>query len=148
MSRHHLLGRFLHQSPVLIVAVLALYLASCGNGWKKCYPARGKILLDDKPIEGAEVWLMPTAEELVNTNPPVRPYGKTNKDGTFLLTTYTARDGAPAGTYKARVICEKKVKAARPGIGGEDDAGGLQNILSPKYADPEAAGLSVVIQPA
>ena len=136
------------RASFLAVAILAVYLSSCGNGWKKCYPARGKILLDGQPLAGAEVWLLPTSGELLHTNPPVRPFAKTEADGTFTLTTYVVGDGAPLGTYKARVICERRVRATQPRAAGDDDndGPGLRNILPSKYADPETSGLSVTIQ--
>jgi hypothetical protein len=132
---------------LLTLSTLALALPSCGNGWKKCHPAQGKVLLDGKPVAGAEVWLIPTAPELMNTNPPVRPFGKTGPDGSFTLMTYVAGDGAPAGAYKARVICEKRVKGAKAGDDDDEGEGGLQNVLPGRYADPEKSGLLVTIQP-
>ena len=134
------------RTCIALLVLVVVSLASCSQGWKKCHPAQGNILLDGSPLEGAEVWLFPTADDLLKTNPAVRPYGKTSKDGSFTLMTYVAGDGAPVGTFKARVICEKRVKGPAGEGGGDDDRGQKMNILPPKYGDPEASGLVVTIQ--
>ena len=145
--RDRLVRTFARWIKVATFALIACALSSCGNGWKKCHPAQGKIVLDGSPLEGAEVWLFPTDEKLLNTNPPVRPYGKSGKDGSFTLMTYVAGDGAPQGKYKARVICERPVKGAAGEVGGDDDRGQRKNMLAAKYGDPEASGLVVTINP-
>lgn len=127
-----------------VVAILTAAAGCGGNGWKPCHPARGAVLLDGKPIEGAEVWLIPDSDDLKAQNPPIAPYGMTGKDGAFVLTTYVTGDGAPAGRYKARVIWERKVQApaAEP---ADDEEGGKRNVLPPRYADPDKSGLAVTV---
>jgi hypothetical protein len=128
------------------VVVCALALPSCaGKGWKACHPATGRVVLNGKPVAGAEVWLVPTSGELKGQNPTIAPYGKTAADGTFSLTTYAPNDGAPAGQYTAKVICEKRVKNAAPNP--DDDRPATRNVLPARYADPDRSGLTVTIQP-
>ncbi|MCI0703193.1 MAG: hypothetical protein L0241_19105 [Planctomycetia bacterium] len=127
----------------LVGCVVALVTTSCrGEGWEKCYPATGLVTLDGAPLDGAEVWLIPTDEALAKRNPPIRPFAMSDKDGKLVFMTYTAGDGAPAGQYKARIICERKVKGVK-NLDDEEEA--TRNILPAKFADPETSGFIVTV---
>lgn len=145
MTYHPMPRSFLRAWIVLLVPPVVLSLPACSDGRKKCYPAQGRILYKGQPLAGAEVWLIPTGSELLQTNPPVRPFGKTGQTGEFTLMTYVAGDGAPVGEYQARIICERKVKNAKPGD-DDDEETGVQNILPARYADPDKSNLKVHIK--
>lgn len=123
-----------HARPFILFAVAAgaLGLASCGrgDGRKPTFPVTGKVLLPDgKPAAHATVVLHPVDTSAAD----VRPHGKVAPDGTFRVGTYGADDGAPAGEY--RVTVELYLASPRA-----DE--GPSNRLNPRYAKPEASGLT------
>lgn len=94
---------------------LALALLIAGGCGKRIAKVEGKVLLDDKPLEGATVLFQPE-----DGGRPAS--GMTGSDGVFHLTTYTTGDGARSGDYKV-VITKKKdsVGAVEPtGTSGQE----------------------------
>src|SRR5437868_6640610 len=67
-------------------------LAGCGGPVQ----VRGRVLLDEKPVEGAAVMLMP-----MRGGHPAS--GITDANGAFRLTTFKQNDGALPGEYKVVV---------------------------------------------
>src|SRR5437016_1941611 len=84
----------------LATAVAAACLASCArNPRKPVFPVRGQVTVDGKPAAGATVFFYP-----VESDPDaIAPYGVTDANGSFTLTTYLTFDGAPAGEYVVTV---------------------------------------------
>src|SRR4051794_35124208 len=91
--------RRLLAAPLLCLALVA---AGCGSGEarKPVYPVRGSVFVDGQPAVRAQVVLHPLDDPDPNA---VRPSGDVGPDGTFVLHTYTADDGAPAGQYAVTV---------------------------------------------
>jgi hypothetical protein len=92
-----------------------------------------------KPLPGAFVLLR---KEQPDPDVP-SPNAITGEDGSFVLTTYENKDGAPAGDYVVTISTaprpvEKKVslKKAEPYV----------DLLKGKYADPKTSGLKVTIK--
>src|SRR5689334_3346285 len=86
-------------------AVLALACAACvGCGdsrFKPVYPVRGQVLYEGKPAAGASV----TFHAVSNVEDPwTKPSAEVDEDGNFVVNTYKAGDGAPAGSYEVTVI--------------------------------------------
>ena len=69
--------------------------------WETTYPASGSVVFKGKPVDSAEVTLFPVDSKIPET---VLPRGKSGPDGKFVLWTFKAGDGAPAGKYKVTVI--------------------------------------------
>ncbi len=117
---------------MLIVAVLALTLASCANGRKPVVPVRGKVFLGGKPADGALVVFNPVGDKDPNA---VRPQGTVGSDGAFEMTTYKENDGAPPGEYSVTFVWllenPKTKKEWSP--------------LPTRYMDPEKSGVRVTI---
>jgi hypothetical protein len=65
--------------------------------------------------------------------------GMVDADGSFLLSTYTADDGVPAGEYAVSVVWWNPLvdEAGKPG----------PNLLPGRYATPESSALRVQIKP-
>jgi len=64
---------------------------------KPCHPVRGSVHIDGTPAVGATVvfhYKDPATKKLTRAGDAI-----TESDGTFVLSTYTAGDGAPAGDY-------------------------------------------------
>ena len=89
-----------------LVLATALLAASCSTpasdpNQKPVFPVRGKVYHQDKPAEGAFVLFIPKNEPAEPKDP--RPRATVEKDGSFALSTYGNRDGAPAGDYHVSI---------------------------------------------
>lgn len=62
-------------------------------------PVRGKVVYDGKPAAGVVVTLLPIDAPMV-PQIPHNPRAVTGADGTFVIGTHTATDGAAEGGYQ------------------------------------------------
>jgi hypothetical protein len=127
---------------LLTMAALVVSLGGCQSGPKEpVYPVKGQLFIDDKPAKGAVVWFNPVdAPEPDKLKPAAdpRPSGIVEEDGSFEVSTYGSKDGAPAGRYRIGVMWAKT-------MGGDEE----QRLLSLDFMDPDRAGLPVVeVRPA
>jgi len=81
------------------IALIALTL--CGNGCGRAdhprtYPVKGTLEINGQPAAGVTLIFIanPPIEQL-----PSAPTAVTESDGSFALTTFRAKDGAPVGEY-------------------------------------------------
>ena len=84
------------------------FAAGCGSG---PVPVRGRVLLDEVPVPGATVLLVPAE----GGHPA---WGRTDADGVFRLTTFKQNDGALPGKYTVVVTKTEAIPpppAAEPG---------------------------------
>jgi hypothetical protein len=136
------------------VAFLAL-IPGCWYRRPTLAPAKAVVTLDDTPVAGASVTLVPIK--------PGRPaMGTSDADGVVAFSTYGSRDGAPAGTYKAVVVKMVPTKKAvarlkklhiRKPAEGDDGVEGMmetqdddyENLLPAKYASIGTTDLAMTI---
>lgn len=127
-------------------------LMGCGkeNDPLPTHPVKGQLTLEGHPVAGAEIWLVPqdSNEAVKNAKRTIRPYAKTQADGTFTITSYYTDDGAPAGDYAIMVL----------GPGSSDNAdehddtppvkgkGRRPRAIPTKYGSPTTSGLSFTVQ--
>jgi hypothetical protein len=91
------LWRIRSCSPTMLAAaVLTLALPGCFENRKPVFPVRGKVLFRGQPAEGALVVFNPLDE---SDPQAVKPQGMVGSDGSFEMSTYGEKDGAPAGEY-------------------------------------------------
>jgi hypothetical protein len=82
---------------LLTLALAAVLVASCANNRRKpVYSVRGQVLFQGRPASEMFVYFRPTDP---NDPDPIIAYGQVDAAGWFSLSTYIARDGAPAGDY-------------------------------------------------
>ena len=84
-------------------ALFGLALAGCSRPKAdrlETYPAGGSLFAGDNPAAGARVQLNPVGDAKLAG---LYPHAIVQQDGSFHLTTYKTRDGAPAGTYALTV---------------------------------------------
>jgi hypothetical protein len=136
---------FPYRGAVLAFLLVSLALSGgCGKKKKDIpqYKAKGKILLDDKPIAGLEVMFFTTdktlEEDMMESKIP-RPHALTKGDGSFTLGTKGDGDGAPAGEYK--------VVVSAPSGRGFGKTASSGPTISKKYKQPETSPLKVTIKP-
>src|SRR4030095_13749456 len=81
----------------------------------KTVPAKGIVTLDGKPVDGAQVILVP--DKGGNTG----AFGTTDSGGWFSLRAYDEKEGAIPGAYKVQV--SKTVEVKLNGPAGSLDGG-------------------------
>lgn len=82
----------------IALSILPFALSAGCSKQVKTYPVSGEIYVDGKPAEAATIYLIPAGDKADQTP---RPFGQTDKDGKFTLSTFKEKDGAPAGEYVA-----------------------------------------------
>jgi 3',5'-cyclic AMP phosphodiesterase CpdA len=97
------------------------------------YTARGKVYFEGQPVPQAYVVFQSTAKER-----PPRADAMTEADGSFVLSTYTANDGAPVSEYAVTVVWRKPFwdESGKPG----------PNHLPPVYATAKTTPLRAVVK--
>ena len=127
----------------LLQAILALgvclMVSGCGSKHGDrpvVHPVSGKLLVGGQPADKAEVALFPVGRE----QPLMRPHATVQSDGSFHLTTFATRDGAPVGDFALTVTWPgPRIKGQ-----GEDEPG--PDRLQHRYADPKKPAASVRIE--
>jgi hypothetical protein len=130
----------------VLVGLLTFTLLSvpgCGPGTghlPKTVPASGVVTLDGKPVDGAQVVIVPAAEGTTGAT------AVTDASGRFSLRAYPEKDGAIPGEYKVQV--SKTVEVKLTGKAGSLDGGDPVRFdygVPAKYPDAQASGLTVTI---
>jgi hypothetical protein len=120
---------------LLAVSCLLAGVASCGSEASKpgkpVFPVRGQVLVNDKPAAGAVVVFIPVNEPAPPTDP--RPGATVEEDGSYSLSTYGDKDGAPAGDYFVVVTWP---------VDGRDD----EDRLRGRYGDPGQPRLKATVK--
>lgn len=125
------------RSSARWAAVLAAVVAVAGCSQKKVdnrkvvYPVHGKLLVNDQPAPGAMLVLHAVGASYDNE----RPVATVGPDGTFELTTYVSKDGAPVGEY---IVTAQWYLSAN-----KDAPGPWPNVIPDKYSKPDSSDLRV-----
>ena len=113
---------------------------SCGKKESPVFEVHGQVLYEGKPVPHAFVVLHPLEGAQIGA---VRPSASTDNDGWgwFVLSSYHAEDGAPAGDYAVTVEWRKATSL-------DADASLLSpNLLPAKYSKPVTSGLRISVRP-
>lgn len=91
---------------LLAVVAVGLSVVACAKKQpqevrKPVHPVRGKVMVQGKPAVTAFVLLIPVKEPAESPDP--RPRAEVEADGSFALSTYGEKDGAPAGDYNVSI---------------------------------------------
>lgn len=125
--------------PAFLTLALALNLTSlagCSRGGRAAvYPAEGQVVLDGKPLAGAQVVFYPQGTKDGETIPS---RAQTDEQGRYRLSTYEKEDGAPEGQYDVTVV---HYRARQDGSGFVPGP----NALPTKYASPKTTDLHVTV---
>jgi len=100
------------------------------------YSVDGTLLVDGKPVEGAEVRL----HALPVAGWTAVPLAVTRRDGSFSVRTSAWQPGVAPGDYRVTVTWRPRVTQ------GEDYVPG-SNVLRPALADPATTPLRVTVRP-
>ena len=102
---------------------------------KTTQPTKGKVFYEGVPVPNAQV----TFHLIAPDKKPARTGDAfVEPDGTFVLSSYNANDGAPAGDYVVTVVLRQPFFDAqgKPGV----------NLLPDRYSKPESSDLRVKIK--
>ncbi len=125
----------------LLLAIIAtLGCNSTGSNLPKTVPAAGVVTLDGKPVDGAQVVLVPASQGITGAT------AVTDASGRFTLRAYPEKDGAIPGEYKVQVskTIQVKVAGAKGSVDGGDPVR-FEYGVPGKYTDSQKSGLSVTI---
>jgi hypothetical protein len=100
------------------------------------YSVEGTLLIDGKPASRACVYFHPHVP-LDGANPI--PFAIVESNGTFRPSTYSQRDGLPAGEYTVTVVWPRFVEFDGQEIATDDRLRG-------KYANPQSPVRTVTIE--
>jgi hypothetical protein len=125
---------------VLAAVKRLLFAAMCvgvapgcgGEADVACFPVRGRVTLDGKPLAEATVAFHSLATTAAIES---RPLAYTDSHGCYTLTTVRQGDGAPPGQYAITVVLRA------PRQVGEEIVRDGRNLLPARYARPESSGL-------
>ena len=120
--------------------LLAVLLNGAGcskhdKGMPKIQPVAGKVFVDGRPADQAEI----SFHSLSGAAKNVQPFAVAGPDGVFRPTTLVESDGAPAGEYALTVIWPTASEEGGEIVKGPDRLGG-------RYNDPRNTPLKVVIR--
>lgn len=101
-----------------------------------CYPVRGTVVRDGKPVAGAVVVFHPVDPA---ANLKQKPIASTDDAGEFRVTTFKPGDGAPVGDYRITVV------QRAPKLVGEEMVREGPNQLHGKLSDPSSSGSSFTV---
>lgn len=124
-----------HRLATLALAAV-VFFTGCSEKWVEVFPVSGTLKFDNLAPAGARIVLHPV-------NPPkaegeaVAPTGSVRSDGSFIITSYKAGDGAPPGDYVATVEWYKfDEKLGGPG----------PNVIPALYANPKTSPIKVTVK--
>lgn len=85
---------------MMVTLAALLWISGCGGPPVETYPAGGKVTFPDgTPLSGGRVEF-----QEVQRKHNVSPRATIEPDGTFELGTFSEKDGAPVGEYRALVV--------------------------------------------
>jgi hypothetical protein len=128
---------------MLVAWIVALCCLLCGCQQEAfeppvpTYAVCGQILVEGQPAAGAEVVFHPEQTE----RGALRPRAVTDEQGRFELSTFQARDGAPAGRYQVTVSWKSE------STGKQEDRDLAKDRLPSRYLSPAASKLAAEVQP-
>jgi hypothetical protein len=140
---------------LLFAVILGGLIAGCGGevrtGSEPVYPVSGVVTYQGQPVEGADVTFR-------NAEKNRSAFGRTDDQGRFRLTTFSANDGAVAGTHSVTVVKLSTPAETAPAVDLESEAyvpprmgqstapGGPKSELPQRYSDPASSGLTATVE--
>jgi hypothetical protein len=143
--------RYSITSSFLLLLALLTFAGCSGRRMpppKACVPVQGRLLVNARPAAGAMVYFRPEDGSPAETWGTGYPRARVGADGTFVVTTYSAGDGAPPGEYRLLVEWLDGVppsSADEEGEGEETDYADAEDRLGGRYLDPATTPLRATV---
>jgi hypothetical protein len=118
-----------------LVVAGAVLLPGCGTS-VKTVPVSGKVTLDNQPLTGGQVTLVPTTTPEKADAAAVFMVGTIDSSGTYKIST-GGKDGAPVGKYKVTVN--------PPMMPMSPDAKGPSLDFDKQYTDAKTTPLEITV---
>ena len=131
------------QCVGIVTSLGCCALAGCSQpAGPSLYPVRGQVLVNGRPAVNAFVVFRP----LGSTDPHrLRPRGRVDGNGTFVIGTRGADDGAPPGDYAVTIQWFDNSRAKEGDARGPNAA---SDLLRGRYSDPNhPKALRVRVEP-
>lgn len=133
----------MHARTIAIVSLLlgAAVGAVSGCGGQGTIFVTGTVTLDGKPLPDAVVAFAPKDGRRPAT-------GRTDAEGNFQLSTFSANDGALPGEHVVIITaCQPVIRRDVPGLGLDEGPSTveLKWIAPERYSHPETSGLSATV---
>src|SRR5687768_1036353 len=120
----------INRWPVRAVALLLL--GGCGGGDRlPTADVRGRVLIDDNPLAGAQVTFTPEQGRAATA--------KTESDGSYELGTYGTGDGAIVGHHSVTVVAREAGVEDSPGAPAMVRPG--RSLIPAAYSNPATSQL-------
>jgi hypothetical protein len=123
------------------MVLLAVFGCSQSNSnLPKTVPASGVVTLDGKPVDGAQVVIVPAGSGTNGAD------GTTDSSGRFSLRAFPEKDGAIPGEYNVQISKTVEVKLSGPkgSLDGGDPVR-YEHGVPAKYTTAKTSGLTVSI---
>ena len=135
------------RGAACLIAALCLTTWGCGGASEldnqlPTNPAHGLVSFNSMPIPDATLAFHPV-ESFPGDMVEAIPRAKVDPDGRFVVSTYKAGDGAPAGEYRVAVSWQGPLDGVNDERGDDAD---LPELLPSRYQCPERSCIRVHIQ--
>jgi len=84
----------------LLICCCSISCAANRHADHAAHPVSGRILVNGQPADGADITFYHAGDWGKDT---IIPIARTGEDGTFALSTYGTKDGAPVGEYEVEI---------------------------------------------
>lgn len=131
-------------TKTMLCLLLCTLAIGCGGADQKLYPAKGKVLVNGKPANGAVVTFIPT--QSASDGQLAFGIGTCNENGEYTVQT-GGKDGIRAGNYAVTVIWpdpSKKITDAEKMMGKQPSD--LPDLLQGRYSNKEKSQLVATIK--
>ena len=125
-------------AAVLLVGAVAFWFWPGGVSRPVAvHPVKGKAVMAGQPMAGAHLVLHPGPDSKIPVG--ITSRGTVANDGTFELSTFDHKDGAPIGEFVVTVVWSKPVI-----VDGETQSG--PSLVSAMYSKPDSSPLRIKIK--
>jgi len=150
MKGDPLLGRCLLRS--LAVACLIAAAAGCGSGFKTV-PVGGKVLVDGKPLAGADATVLFRPDPSKGNTLNLDFAGSVDEEGNYTLYHGNSNRGAAPGWYKIAVVATEQLEVRKPPSTPEEkrrfrpgpSAHFRKSMIDTKYNLPTSSGIEIEV---
>lgn len=130
--------RILYASIVIAPVAVLLAVAGCSSDTSLTYPVEGLVTVNGQPASGVNIVFHSQPEQSESF---CRPSARSDADGRFRLTSFSAGDGAMPGRYLISITRRVSATDSSGGLlgGGVPDAVATDQFRG-RYANPQTSG--------